>query len=122
MTRSYNAGIPLKFLSLDQKPSWFNNSGHTSTYAKRGEQSRGVWENYASMLQRYTILTTVPSWCQYPLVDADPPHVFVLFKGKKRGTIIQKLLSSAELLPPWFHIQVQEFRDFVEYAWVYVRD
>ena len=28
-------GIAMRFLSVDQKPSWFNNAGHTGTYAKK---------------------------------------------------------------------------------------
>ena len=28
--------VPARFLSVDQKPSWFNNAGHTGTFAKRG--------------------------------------------------------------------------------------
>ena len=68
----------------DQKPSWFNNSGHTGTYGVVGEKAPSVRENFAKTRERYTILTVVPSWCNYGLdTDAAPPHVFVLFKGKK---------------------------------------
>ena len=53
---------PMRFLSVDQKPSWFNNAGHTGTYAKKGGSQPSVRENFAHTRQRYTILTSVPSW------------------------------------------------------------
>jgi len=45
--------------------------------------------------------------------DSDPPHVFVLFKGKPNGRIIQKLLELPDI-PDWLHIQVQECGSYRE--------
>lgn len=97
----------MEFLSADQKPSLFNNTGHLGTYAEKGKQAGRVWENFAQMRQRYTILTVVDSSTTFsPLGDSDPPHVFVLFKGKKGGTIDNYMQTLN--LPSWMHIQVQE--------------
>ena len=35
-------GRPMRFISLDQKPSWFNNAGHKGTLAKKGGPTPGV--------------------------------------------------------------------------------
>ena len=29
-------GTPMRFISVDQKTSWFNNAGHTGTFAQKG--------------------------------------------------------------------------------------
>ena len=104
----------MKFISLDQKPSWFNNSGHTLTYGRRGEKAPSVSENFAKMRERYTIFTVVESWCRYG-VDADalPPHVFVLFKGKKGGRILNDLRAVTDL-PAFLHLQIQELGSYRE--------
>ena len=65
-----------------------------------------MWENFSAMRQRYTILTTVDSSTTFSPGYGDPPHVFVLFKGKKGGTIDNHLQTLN--LPSWMHIQVQE--------------
>ena len=82
----------MDFISGDQKPSLFNNTGHTSGFARKGKAASRVWENFAAMRQRYTILTIVDSSSRYkPGEDGNPPHVFVLFKGKKGGSIEKAL-------------------------------
>jgi len=109
-------GVAMHFLSLDQKPSWFNNSGHTGNYKQKGRRAMGVRENFAKSRERYTILTTVDSRSAYTPCSADrnPPHVFIMFKGKKdHGRIIQDLKDTLEL-PPWLHLQVQEFGSYRE--------
>ena len=55
-------GVPMRFLSVDQKPSWWNNAGHTGTFAKKGGSQPRVRENFQKTRERYTILTSVPSW------------------------------------------------------------
>ena len=47
-------GKPMRWLSLDQKPSWFNNAGHTGTYAQKGSQPT-VKEDFHATRERYTI-------------------------------------------------------------------
>ena len=66
------------------------------------------------MRQRYTILTVVDSATQYqPENDSgDPPHVFVLFKGKPNGHV-QKTMEALPK-PPWLHVQVQELGSYRE--------
>ena len=64
----------LKWLSLDQKPSWFNNAGasDTGTYTThRGRNAPTVRENFAASRERYTILTSVCSW--WRSLDPPPP-------------------------------------------------
>ena len=68
------------------------------------------------MRQRYTILTVVDSACRFSTSgdgDGDPPHVFILFKGKKNGKIERDLNMMTDI-PPWLHIQVQEFGSYRE--------
>jgi len=98
-------GVAMRFLSLDQKPSWFNNAGHTGTFAKKGGSQPSVRENFNKTRERYTILTSVPSWGH---IDPDvPPKVAILFKAKPNGAIIRELRASA-LNKPWMKMQVQE--------------
>ena len=96
---------PMRFLSVDQKPSWFNNAGHTGTYAKKGGAQPTVRENFNATRQRYTILTSVPSWGHD---DSNvPPKVALLFKGKPGGSIQDKFDRSL-LINEWTKVQVQE--------------
>ena len=53
-------GKPMRFLSVDQKPSWFNNAGLTGALAVKGRRAPSVKENHAKTRERYTILTAVP--------------------------------------------------------------
>ena len=104
----------LKFVSADQKPSWFNNSGHLGTWGRRGEAAPSVKENFAKCHERYTILTVVNSSCDYGSeAEPDPPHVFVLFKGKKNGRILNDIKERMNL-PEWVHVQVQEAGSYRE--------
>ena len=71
-------GKELKFMSADQKPSWFNNSGHTGTYGKRGEKAPSVRENFTKKRDQDSLLTTVQSSTEDRArkadVDAVPPE------------------------------------------------
>ena len=97
-------GCVMRFLSIDQKPSWFNNAGHTGGYTKKGSQPT-IRENFAHTRQRYTILTPVLSWGHG---DPDtPPKFAVLFKGKPNGRILKGIEAEFQC-PPWMSIQVQE--------------
>ena len=51
---------PLRWLSVDQKPSYFNNAGHTGTWAVQGKPM-SVKEKFSATRERYSILTSV-SW------------------------------------------------------------
>ena len=97
---------PMRWLSLDQKPSWWNNAGLTGTWAKKGGSQPSVTENFAHTRQRYTILTAVPhGWKMTDHAD-DVPLVAMLFKGKPNGRILKKLKNN-RLLKPWMKMQVQ---------------
>jgi hypothetical protein len=97
-------GIPPRFLSLDEKPSWFNNAGRTGTFAKTGGSQPSVREDFAKTRERYTILTSVPSWGH---TDPDvPPKVAVLFKAQPNGLVINQLRASFRN-KPWMKVQVQ---------------
>ena len=96
----------MRWLSLDQKPSWWNNAGLTGTWAKKGGSQPSVTENFAHTRQRYTILTAVPhGWKMTDHAD-DVPLVAMLFKGKPNGRILKKLKNN-RLLKPWMKMQVQ---------------
>jgi len=98
-------GVKMRFLSLDQKPSWFNNAGHTGTFAKKGGSQPSVREIYAHTRQRYSILTSVQSWDN---TDQDnPPKIAILFKATPNGTVIKNLRDCGHL-KPWVKVQVQE--------------
>eukprot|EP00974_Lingulodinium_polyedra_P052545 5055318-Lingulodinium_polyedra.AAC.1 len=52
----------MRWLSIDQKPSWMNNVGPRPMYAQRGARQAAAKESRAAARDRYTILTFVPSW------------------------------------------------------------
>ena len=97
-------GKPMRFLSLDQKPSWFNNAGLTGALAVKGSRAPSVKENHAKTRERYTILTAVPSWGHDPHC---PPKMCLLFKGADDGTIRRTLEKIPRLLP-WTNILTWE--------------
>ena len=100
-------GVPMRWLSLDQKPSWFNSAGasNTGTYTTfRGRRTPNVRENFAASRERYTILTSVMSWLPAP---SQPPPVCVLFRGKQGGRILDGVHRNFAC-PAWMKIQVQE--------------
>ena len=95
----------MRFISVDQKPSLFNNAGLTGTFARKGGSQPSVRENFAHTRQRYTILKSVPSWGH---TDPDvPPKIALLFKAQPEGIVIRTLRACAHL-EPWMKVQVQE--------------
>ena len=102
----------MRWLSVDQKPSWWNNAGLTGAWAKEGGSQPSVTENFAQTRQRYTILTAVPhGWKMKdhvcPTAKDDVPLVAMLFKGRPNGKILKKLKNNPNL-KPWMKMQVQE--------------
>jgi len=81
----------MRFISLDQKSSWFNNAGHKSTLGKKGCPQPGIQENFCQTRERYSIFTSVRNF------DNDnpdePPPVEILFRAFRRRKICQKLQS-----------------------------
>ena len=98
-------GTPMRWLSLDQKPSWFNNAGATGTYTtRRGRNAPTVRENHNATRERYTIFTSVCSWWR---TYEPPPPVCVLFRGQPGGRILDNCRANFDC-PPWMMLQVQE--------------
>jgi hypothetical protein len=85
---------------------WYDEDhGHTGTFATKGGSQPSVRENFAHTRQRYTNLTSVPSWGHDdPNV---PPKVAVLFKNMPNGPVIRGLRASKRLTS-WMKVQVQE--------------
>ena len=54
---SQPSSIARSSAGVGQKPSWFNNAGHTGTFAQKGGSQPSVRENVANTRQRYTVLT-----------------------------------------------------------------
>ena len=103
---------PMRFISLDQKPSWFNNAGHTGTFAQRGGRAPTVRENFNQTRERYSILTCVPSWGHgasgsQPSSSQVPPKIAILFKGSATGSV-KRQLRKCKHLKSWMLVQTQE--------------
>ena len=64
-------------------------------------------EDYNATRERYTILTSVPSW-RHTANPNDPPKMAVLFKGKKESGRIKTNILNDFQCPEWMMIQVQE--------------
>ena len=99
----------MRFLSLDQKPSWFCNAGNIGTFSQKGGCQPSVRENHAKTRERYTILTAVPSWGQGG--PGEPPKMCVLFKAAPNGSVLKKLQTYAGLRP-WTKVQTQEYGSY----------
>ena len=85
---------PMRWVSYDQKPSWFNNAGLRPQLARRGSRKVGAREDHAGTRQRYSLMTTVQSWP--PPVGAGPPKMAVLFKadsGARRPADFRKYID-----------------------------
>lgn len=52
----------LRFIGFDQKPLWFNSCHNQQTLALRGAKRVAVKENTAASRERFTVMTTCPSW------------------------------------------------------------
>ena len=102
-----HGNAPMRWLSVDQKPSWFNNAGHTGTFSRQGGTAPTVAENFQHTRERYTVLTSVPSG--WPMHDHEDgiPKVALLFKGKANGYIFKRL-NAYKGKRPWMKIQTQE--------------
>ena len=97
----------MKFLSIDQKPSHFNNVALLGTWSRKGTRTT-VKELFAHSRTRYTICTCVQSWASSQ--DELPP-VAVLFKGSKKGHIVAQL-KEAHDIPDWMLLQTQEYGSY----------
>ena len=96
----------MRFISLDQKPSWFNNAGHKGTLGKKGGPQPAVKENFSQPRERYNIVTLV--WSLENDDPDKPPPVALLFKGAQRGTTWKKLQTHPFNNRPWMRVQCQD--------------
>ena len=64
---------PMRWVSFDQKPSWFNNAGLRPQYARKGTRKVGAKEDHAGTRQRYTIMSTVQSWTDADVLPGGVP-------------------------------------------------
>ena len=86
----FGDGVAMRWVSFDQKPSWFNNAGLKPLYARKGARKIGAKEDHHGTRQRYTVMTTVQSWPS--AVDADPPKIAVLFKAETGSRCLTTLV------------------------------
>ena len=100
-------GKPMRWISLDQKPSWWNNAGLTKSWATRGRRAPTIKENFAHTRSRFTILTVVEHGWKTSEHEDNVPKCAILFKGKPFGKIWRRL-QSYPVKKPWMKIQVQE--------------
>jgi hypothetical protein len=89
---------PLKFISADQKPFWYNGVGCEGTLALKGSKGVTVAENMCATRERWTFMTVAYSW---PVTE--PPKVACLFKGASGGTIKKRIHSQPHIM-----VQTQE--------------
>ena len=80
----FGGHVPMRWISFDQKPSWFNNAGLRPQLGRKGARKVGAREDHHGTRQRYTVMTTVQSWPR--AIDAStggvtPPKMAVLFKA-----------------------------------------
>ena len=99
--RLCHGDAPMRFLSADQKPSWFNNSGLKSTYARKGSRIVTTKTAHDDSRDRYTILTFVQN---YSPPEGEQRKVAVLFRASKDAPRIRAALSH----PPFMLVQFQE--------------
>ena len=55
----------LRFIGFDQKPLYFNSAHACKTLAQAGAKHVNVKENIAASRERFTVMTTCPSWYEH---------------------------------------------------------
>ena len=97
----------LRFVGFDQKPLYFNSCAAKKTLAMQGARKVAVKENLAKSRERFTVMTSVPSWCPN---ESDlgwttrygnaAPMIAVLFKSPTADArrIRSKLMPTADCL------------------------
>ena len=65
----------IDFVSMDQKPLYFNSSLATKTLAAVGSRKVNVKESVADSRERFTFMTRCPSW-----TVTEPPGLAILFR------------------------------------------
>ena len=80
----------MRWISWDQKPSWFNNMAAVKTHAFAGNKAC-VKELFSQSRQRYSICTCVDSKARSQ--HEEPPPVAVLFKAQPGGRVLQDVIQ-----------------------------
>ena len=98
-------GTEMRWISLDQKPSWFNNAGLQGTFSPKGGSAPTVREDFKATRERYSILTAVQSW---KALDPNvPPKIAVLVKAAPDGIVVREM-RGFRFLQPWMLPQAQQ--------------
>ena len=103
--RLCHPGCEMRWVSMDQKPDYFNNCAQLPTYARKGAAQVGVVEDHHAGYSRYSILSFVQSW-KPP--GCGHPKMAILFKAHSGAVIRKKLIvpdwicyCCFALQPPW---------------------
>ncbi len=67
------AGV-LKFVSIDEKPFWFNAIGAMKIFARRGSAKKHAKEKRQAMLERWAGMSTCNSWVASPVSFPSGPR------------------------------------------------
>ena len=101
-------GAPMRWISWDQMPAWFNNTALDGTYAPRGSVPT-IRELACHSRQRFTVCTCVDSASSRE--GSEPTPVGILFKAAPQGAL-WKALTEDVRLPDWVHIHTMANRSF----------
>ena len=99
-----NGAMPMRCLSFDQTPLWFNNTALDPAYSVEGYEIEAHSTVHGHRRQRFSVCSFVDS--APPSNPANPPPVGVLFKATPNGKIWRELHDDADI-PEWMHIQTQ---------------
>ena len=88
----------LDFVSMDQKPLYFNSSMASKTLGLRGSSKINVKECVADSRDRFTIMTSCPSW-----MVRKPPGLAILFRhdGSMDGRVTRSVARGPNSLVQW---------------------
>ena len=88
----------IDFVSMDQKPLYFNSSLASKTLAPRGARKVNVKESVADSRERFTLMTSCVSW-----TVSRPPGLAVLFRydGGENTKVTRSVASRRGALVQW---------------------
>ena len=86
------------FVSMDQKPLYFNSLLSSKTLAPRGARKVPVKESVADSRERFTVMTSCPSW-----TVEQPPGIAVLFRHQsdENSRVARSLQTRPRGLVQW---------------------
>ena len=99
----FGEAVPMRWVSWDQKPFWFNSTASDNTYSSKGHTPL-IKEVEAQSRQRFTICTCVDSAAMSHNTEGyEPPPVGVLFKAAPNGKVQRELEADTDI-PAWMHV------------------